>query len=249
MSRNLTRQTNSPAQKKQKTDIVRTRRTFNTSDPVVDLAAEDYNILSFLGRFSMPLGFGNRTIGELCADSGVNPDVFLTVVNFVLTGEVDRETLARASAADIAHFLHNSHDYYLGYKFPHIRANLLQALDPVHADINPIIINYFDGYIKRVRSHFRYEEEVVFPYVERLCIGVADDSYSISSFSRIHDHDVEDSLSEMKNIILRYYTTSMPYRMYDVLVDIFNCEDDLKLHARIEDEMLVPLIELLERNQ
>ena len=88
---------------------------------------------------------------------------------------------------------------------------------------------------------------MVFPYVKALTERRADGKYSISMFTRQHDHEVEEKLSELKNIILRYYSTSVPYRMYDVLVDIYNCEEDLKQHAQIEDNILVPLITRLEK--
>lgn len=222
-------------------------RHFNEHDSVVDLINEDYDILPVLSRFSLPLGFGSKTIGELCRQSGINVEVFLLIVNFLLSGHIDTQRLDVVNALDVARFLHNSHNYYLQYKYPHIRANLLSALDPGHADINPIIVKYFDDYIAEVGAHFSYEEHTVFPYVEALTDGHADGTYSISMFTRQHDHEVEEKLSELKNIILRYYSTSVPYRMYDVLVDIYNCEEDLKQHAQIEDNILVPLIMRLEK--
>lgn len=222
-------------------------RPFNEHDSVVDLINEDYDILPVLSRFSLPLGFGSKTIGELCRQSGINVEVFLLIVNFLLSGHIDTGRLDAVSALDVARFLHNSHNYYLQYKYPHIRANLLSALDPGHADINPIIVKYFDDYIAEVGAHFSYEEQTVFPYVEALSSGRADGTYTISMFTRRHDHEVEEKLAELKNIILRYYSTSVPYRMYDVLVDIYNCEEDLKQHAQIEDNILVPLITRLEK--
>lgn len=221
-------------------------RTFSEQDSVVDLINEDYDILPVLSRFSLPLGFGSKTIGELCAQSGINVQVFLLIVNFLLSGHIDTSRLSAVSAREVASFLHNSHNYYLQYKYPHIRANLLNALDPAHADINPIIIKYFDDYIHEVEAHFRYEEQKVFPYVESLSEGNYSGPYNIGMFTRRHDHEVEGKLAELKNIILRYYSTSVPYRMYDVLVDLYNCEDDLKQHAQVEDNILVPLISELE---
>ncbi|MCM1050808.1 MAG: hemerythrin domain-containing protein [Paenibacillus sp.] len=221
-------------------------RTFTEHDSVVDLINEDYDILPVLSRFSLPLGFGSKTIGELCRESGINVDVFLLVVNFLLSGKIDTSLLNSVSALEIARFLHNSHNYYLQYKFPHIRANMLAALDPAHDDINPIIVKYFDDYISEVGAHFSYEELTVFPYLKSLTQGNRDGMYNIGIFSRKHDHEVENKLAELKNIILRYYSTLMPYRMYDVLVDLYNCEEDLKQHAQIEDHVLVPLIKRLE---
>ncbi len=210
------------------------------------LINEDYNILPVLSRFSLPLGFGNKTIGELCDDSGIDVNVFLLMVNFLLSGTIDEKLVGKVSASDVVDFLHNSHDYYLSYKFPHIRANLLNALDQHHSDINPIIINFFDDYIRLVRQHFKYEEEVVFPYVKSLAKGVKT-NYTIDVFRRHHDDEVSEKLSELKNIILRYYTTSMPYKMYDVLVDIYNCEEDLDSHAEIENSILIPMITRIEK--
>jgi len=224
---------------------VRFPRNFTAKDCVVDLVNEDYNILPVLSRFSLPLGFGNKTVGDLCRGSGIDANVFLLVVNFLLTGELDRELLGKVSPVDVVKFLHNSHDYYLAYKFPHIRANLMNALDDNHQDINPIIINFFNDYIELVKRHFEYEENVVFPYVNALHNGERSE-YTIEVFRRQHDDEVEEKLSELKNIILRYYTTSMPYKMYDVLVDIYNCEEDLKSHSHIENKVLIPLIYNIE---
>lgn len=221
---------------------------FNETDSVSDLIEADYDILPVLSRFSLPLGFGDATIAELCGRAGISTDLFVLVVNFILTGEIDSERLARADAVGVADFLLRSHDYYLAYKFPHIRANLIAALDPIHADVNPVIAKYFDDYIGSVKEHFAYEEHVLFPYVRALAGGVCPEegNFSADLFARQHDHDVESKLSELKNIILRYYSTSVPYRMYDALVDIYNCEADLTLHSEVEERILVPLLRALE---
>lgn len=221
-------------------------RRFAENDSVVSLIEADYDILPLLSRFSLPLGFGDETIARLCQASGINPDVFLLIVNFILCGDIDSDRMKRVSPADVARFLHKSHDYYLNYKLPHIRANLQSALDPTHKDINPIIIKYFDDYVESVKAHFDYEEKVLFPYIERLTGGNAGGTYSADTFLHHHDHDVEDKIGELKNIILRYYTTSVPFKMYDALVDIYNIEEDLKEHSEVENRILVPLTRRLE---
>ena len=226
---------------------MRINRFFTARDSVVELIEHDYNVLTVLSRFSLPLGFGQKTIGELCEESGIHTDAFLLIINFLLTGEIDIATLPGVGPADVVYFLHNSHDYYLTYKLPHIRANLISALDESHKDINPIIIRFFDDYTTLVKKHFNYEEKVVFPYVRLLSEGDNSD-YRIDVFRRHHDDEIEEKLGELKNIILRYYSTSMPFKMYDALADIYNCEEDLKSHARIENDILIPMISRIERS-
>lgn len=222
-----------------------TTKHFTPADSVMDLVMENYNILPVLSRFSLPLGFGYKTIGELCGEAGIDCDAFLLIVNFLMTGEI--ESLPDdMSPMLIVDFLRNSHDYFLSYKFPHIRANLMEALDDHHSDINPIIVDFYDEFIGQVKEHFAYEETTVFPYIEALCRGDVTD-YRIDIFRRHHD-EIGRRLTELKNIILRYYTTSMPNRMYDVLVDIFNCEEDLDSHADIENNILIPMIAGIEQS-
>lgn len=220
-------------------------RRFSPDDSVVDLIDEDYNLLPVLSRFSIPLGVGTKTIAEVCGEAGIDTGLFLLVVNYVLSGTIDHEASRRVSPAGIVDFLHKSHEYYLGYKIPHIKANLLAALDENHSDINPIIVSFFDNFVKQVSSHFDYEETTVFPYIMALVEGRHTD-YSIDIFRHHHD-DVAESLNELKNLILRYYTTSTPSLMYDVLVDIFNCQEDLESHSDIENIVLVPLIDGIEK--
>lgn len=210
---------------------MRISRTFAPHDTLADLIREDFNILPILSRFRIPLGFGNLTIKEVCGQSGIDPVIFLLVINFLLSGHITGPLPKGEAALGIVDFLHNSHDYFLVYKLPHIRTNLVNALDNIHDDINPSILQFFDDYVSQVREHFRYEEETVFPYVRDLASGILSDEYDISVFSKNHE-DIDEKLSDLKNIILRYYTTSKPDRMYDALVDIFNIEEDPRVIQR-----------------
>lgn len=219
-------------------------RQFTATDTVVDLIESDYNIVPLLSRFSIPLGFGDKSIAEVCGEAGIDPDIFLFIVNFTLTGHLSLPDESYASG--IVDFLLNSHSYILTYKFPHIRANLLAALDAHHSDINPAIVQFFDDYVEHVRKHFAYEERNVFPYVRDLAAGrTITTTYTIERF-RIHHDRIAEKLSELKNIILRYYTTSVPNLMYDVLVDLFTAEKDLKNHNDIENLILIPMTQKME---
>lgn len=219
-------------------------RQFTATDTVVDLIESDYNIVPLLSRFSIPLGFGDKSIAEVCGEAGIDPDIFLFIVNFTLTGHLSLPD--ESYAPGIVDFLLNSHSYILTYKLPHIRANLLAALDAHHSDINPAIVQFFDDYVEHVRKHFAYEERNVFPYVRDLAAGrPITTTYTIERF-RIHHDRIAEKLSELKNIILRYYTTSVPNLMYDVLVDLFTAEKDLKSHNDIENLILIPLTQRME---
>lgn len=91
-----------------------------------------------------------------------------------------------------------------------------------------------------------YEERAVFPYVRNLLEGKKDPKYNISIFSKRHDQ-IEMKITELKNIIIKYYPGAGTNMLNSVLFDIFATEEDLTSHARVEDYLFVPAILALEK--
>lgn len=71
--------------------------------------------------------------------------------------------------------------------------------------------------------------------------------YSIAIFRKRHDQ-VEAKLTELKNILIKYYPASSSNELNSVLFDIFTCEQDLASHNYIEDYLFIPVIQKLEYN-
>lgn len=71
--------------------------------------------------------------------------------------------------------------------------------------------------------------------------------YSIAIFRKRHDQ-VEAKLTELKNILIKYYPASSSNELNSVLFDIFTCEQDLASHNYIEDYLFIPVIQTLEYN-
>lgn len=58
---------------------------YEADDKMISLIADNYNILQSLGRFGINLGFGDKTVREVCEDQNVDTYTFLAVVNFSIT--------------------------------------------------------------------------------------------------------------------------------------------------------------------
>lgn len=222
---------------------------YKGSDTMSELICEDYQMLLVMSRFGIALGFGEQTIEEVCLDNNVDTKTFLAVVNLLIDQEepftVDTSNLSLIS---IVEYLRNSHTYFLDFKLPSIRQKLVEAMDRGNNDIALVIIKYYDEYVAEVRKHMMYEEETVFPYVESLLNGSLQKKYNIDIFSRQHDK-VESKLSELKNIIIKYYPAKSSNDMNSVLFDIFSCSRDLASHNEVEDKLFVPIIRNLEFHQ
>ena len=216
---------------------------YKQTDRMSDLICENYPMLLVLSRFGISLGFGDKTIGEVCEDSGVDTKTFLTIVNLLLDDHTTAEQIDPSLSVEaLVSYLQNSHSYFLDFRLP-----LIQAIDCGHSDVSFAIMRYFDQYVAEVRKHMNYEETTVFPYVRSLVQGKSGNGkYHIGIFSKQHDQ-VESRLAELKNIIIKYYPATGSNELNSVLFDIFSCATDLASHNRIEDNLFVPLIAELER--
>lgn len=222
-------------------------RHYTPHSKMADLVGEHYNILLLIYRFDIPLGMGERTIKEICDEHDVDVDTFLFIVHFVLFREGVSQKMfhQKLSIPLIIRFLKNSHSYFLDFRLPEIRQNMLDAISDAPQDIQFVIQKYFDDYQEEVHQHMKYENEVVFPYAEALLEGAKDSEYSIETFEKRHDQ-VELKMLELKNIFIKYYSMGMDFKVNNVLRDLFTCSEELHIHNDVEDNIFIPCVKELE---
>ena len=156
-------------------------------DRMCDLVCDRYAVLQVMSRFGIALGFGDKTIAEVCAESRVDAATFLAVVNMLMNFGNGAELAGEVSVRSLTDYLHNSHGYFLDFRLPAIRRKLIEAVDCALSDVSFAIMRFFDEYAAEVQRHMSYEEQTVFPYVESLLSGEKNTAYSIDIFRRQHD--------------------------------------------------------------
>lgn len=229
------------------------KETFYTKRmKVADLLANDGALLSILQRLDIKLGFGEATVEELCAKYGISAELFLIICNIYSFSEYrpEIERLGENDIKSITTYLRASHRFYTGVCFPAIHENVHRLVKEIDETSRRLIDKFYDDYDNEVSGHFRYEEEVVFPYIEALIAsnGNRESKYSISQFEHNHSN-INEKLNDLKNIIIKYLGEefSLPVR-FELLNNIYSVEKDLRKHSMIEDRLLVPLVEKLENS-
>jgi len=222
---------------------------YKASDSMSGLIMEHYWMLWVISRFGIALGFGDKTIDEVCRENSIDTCTFLAIVNMQID-EIGTQNLTETnlSVEMLLTYLHNAHDYFLNFRLPSIRTELSEAIRAVEGNLSHAIINYFDEYVAEVQKHMMYEEKTVFPYVRALLGGKKQTNYNIDMFSKQHNR-IDERLTEFKHIIIKYYPAKSTNELNRVLTDIFSCEGDLMLHNAIEDRLFVPAILKLEKTK
>ena len=59
-------------------------KKYESGDRMISIISDNYNILQSLGAFGINLGFGDKTVQEVCEEQKVDTYTFLAVVNFTI---------------------------------------------------------------------------------------------------------------------------------------------------------------------
>lgn len=215
-----------------------------------DLIDIDYHLLLVINRFNIPLGFADKTVREVCALNEVDMDCFITIAQFLINPDViDAKSFSHLNPASILAYLRNSHAYFMNERLPDIGNALRDILKDADENHRFSILTFFDEYFNEVQEHMNYENNIVFPYIDKLLAKKSDNLFTIDEFTSRHSN-IEEKINDLKHLIIKYIPLHGDnYKITNVLFDLFLSEEDLNTHCFIEDKVLVPLVRKIEKEQ
>ena len=222
-------------------------KLYEADDKMIDLIGDNYSMLQGLSAFGIRLGFGDKTVREVCREQDVDCYTFLMVVNFLINGYTPKESDEKISVKTILGYLQASHRYFIDFQLPSIRTKLEESLQKGDG-LATLILHLYDEYAHDIRLHMKYEEKTLFPYVEALLRGEQTSDYNVDIYSK-HHSDTKGKFQELKNIIIKYlpHNGLANNQLTATLYDIYNNEEWLLNHSNVEEILFVPAIRILEQ--
>jgi len=221
-------------------------KMYEADDKMITLIRDDNSLLHMLGAFGIRMGFGDKTVREVCEEQGVDTYTFMTVVNFAINGHLDPESITQLSVITLLRYLRAVHIFFLDFELPFIRKELVEALEEGN-NLTSLILKLYDSYEHSLRQHMMHEEKHLFPYVEQLMEGRVTNDTFVETLSKHHDQ-TDQRLTELKDIIIKYLPSDMLRNnlLSATLYDIYNSERMLYQHVEIEERIFLPAIRHLE---
>lgn len=200
----------------------------------------------------------DQVLATLVDELEIEASFFVDLVQAYLDpSSIREENFLQYSVPVLVDYLHRSHRYYLNDRLPKM-GQYIHLIISDHQKKHPllkILSDFFTPYCNHLEQHIEEEESNLFPYALDLYNNVSSgktspsilmSAYSVLDFAQHHD-DTETVLRQVKQIIDFYSptpTSRSPYRILSNLLHHF--EEDLKIHAMIEDQILVPKLWKLE---
>ncbi len=220
------------------------RFLFSEHTKMADLVLTDRGLLYVLPCFGIGLGFGEKSVGQVCAERGISAPLLSLVCNlYTLEDYVpDNEALEHVPIDGIVAYLQASHGNYLQVRMPRIIEAVLGLPG------GDMLASFCEKYRQEAVAHFKYEEEIVFPYIRKLLDGEKP-AYKISEYGSNHS-DIDGALEDLKNIIIKYLPAACTIeKSRPVLQELLAFEYDLRKHTLLEDTILIPLVERLDSSR
>lgn len=224
---------------------------YSTQMKMAELIDSNYNLLLLFPRLGIELGVGDRTIVEQCALQGISPSLFVMMCN-IYTHLDYKPTPAELQQLDIEQllgYLSRSHAYYTYSRIKVIEQQLNKIATHHSPTHSAILRRFYAEYEQEILHHFAYEEETVFPYIRTLlACSKQQCGYDIDIFKNNHSN-IDDKLSDLKNILVKHLPgIGMTADTTELLFQICSLEEDLSRHTFIEDVVLIPLVQHLEKS-
>ncbi|MBO7101393.1 MAG: hemerythrin domain-containing protein [Bacteroidales bacterium] len=216
------------------------RTIFTGRMKMADMIASNYDLILMLPRFGIPLGFGDKSVKEVCRENNVDENFFLTVCNIYSFDDYrpDDEEVARIENRLVVEHLQASHRYYINERLPHLQHHLDHIADSAGEQQAAVLKKYFADYCREVRAHVRQEEKNLEQMLEELRSG---QGRAVSDhYLKSHDN-IRDKLGDLTQIIYKYIPGErLNEEMVELVFDIMQLSRDLEKHAMIEELLLLP---------
>ncbi|MFW5944057.1 MAG: hemerythrin domain-containing protein [Bacteroidota bacterium] len=219
----------------------------------------NYLLLPVINRFDIKLGFGDKTVEQVCREYEINLSFFLDIINTYHDPEYFPMDKMRTYPIYLnVDYLLKSHEYYKNKMLTETE-NMIDDL--VNSCSNncenlKLIEDFYKQYKTELENHLISEEEKFFPYFKALIdkkekeknLEAIRKKYNFSYQAHSLEHDsVITKLRDLKNILIKYLPPNYDHtKCNNLLYWLFVFEDDLRDHERLEDVILLPALEEIE---
>tara|TARA_B110000444_G_C18825364_1_gene590008 strand:- start:781 stop:1500 length:720 start_codon:yes stop_codon:yes gene_type:complete len=208
------------------------------------------NIDHLFGRYNIESD-STKKLNEICQNDEINIDLLLDLINCYDDLDFLKKTsFEEYSIPDLIDYLEKSHQYYLLKRIPEIEQSLEKLTQQESFTFNYVLLMFFKEYKKDIISHFKTEDEILFPFCKVLhnylqknsqedLIFILENQKKAFSIMRDHQQN-KDGIDDLQNVLLKYSPNNKKLSYFEIFLNQMSVfQHDLKIHAEIEENILV----------
>lgn len=215
---------------------------FTKKNRFADLFSANNNLVLLMPRLGIGLGVGNLSVQEVCSRHNVSPDFVLLVCNIYTFRDYvpSAEELRSIDMSMLIPYLQASHAYYVNERMPHLERHLIGVLHNSDQRYADAMMQFFEQYTQEMYDHFTYEEQHIYPRLQRSTTPASNAIHLVESHVGI-----VDKISDLLQILYKYMPSHADTEeMNELIFGLLQLSSDFERHAAIEEHVLLPYLKL-----
>ena len=222
----------------------------NPNIRVSSLVDRNFQVIGLLERLGVQGNFGDMTVGDVCKARGMDPETFMMLYNFYVDERFKptERMLREGRVEDVVKYLHRSHEYYLDTALRSLSGLLDSLLAPCNEAQKTVFRKFYKDYEAELNRHFDFEERHVLPYIRSLLDGQGGGDTTIESFTDDHN-GINEKISDLKSLVMNSLPEGCDSSLrMQALYMICSLEYDLRRHTAVEEDILEPMVQMMDNN-
>lgn len=211
-----------------------------TSNSILsEIVLNEPSSIAILNRFGLYLGFGDKTLSDICNEKGLDVSFFTTILNTYINEDYfPVETLKTYSTDIIIEYFTKTNNYYLRFQIPNIERHFDLLISKSGSENNnlELLRNFFTEVKNELINRIENDTKVLFPKVRN--------AESVKDFITTCENDlIEDKLNDLINMFILHLKGDYDVNLcHAVLIAIFSLQKDIRQNNRIRYRIFMPLI-------
>lgn len=208
-----------------------------------DVILTNKHLLGVLTHFHIEIGFSEDSVEVVCRNYRVDPDFFLFVCNIYNFENYwpSRNLVRGFDPSEVINYLRSVHKEYATIMVPGIIKTINSMSNCFASGKDDTLSRFCEQYNRDIHSHFKYEEEVVFPFIEQYIKTGSVEGFDVELYENNHS-DIESSINDLKSIIIKYLPRECVLGQWkEVLCSLFDFETSIDKHTRIEELIIASI--------
>ncbi|MCD7973969.1 MAG: hypothetical protein LUG18_15135 [Candidatus Azobacteroides sp.] len=226
---------------------------------LADVILRNYHLIPVVNRFGIELGFGDKSISEVCREHAINEEFFAALLNTIsYESYFSDKKLNVANMLQLVDYLKKTLINYKESQIGVIEIHIQQLINssPEKNKHLQLIENFFFQFKEEFLSYEKDVNKEMFELASRMYTDYKEKNtmasgYELPDFETFQEkyEQLTEKLSDMKSLLIKYLSGNFDRRIRNAIIYIISrFEADFYTYIRLQNRLLQPMMKEVTKN-